>query len=875
MAELSDKDVFGDSPQREWTDSEIFGKGPSQGTAMPGQLGALAGKAAGEVRKALAQKDEGIDYSGVPDILAQASYSLITKPEDRTAYLKSRYGAENVTQDSFGRDVVNIDGKKVAFKARDDQPFLQGLASHGGDVLPVTGMVVGGIAGAPAGGAGSILGAGAGAAGGEAINQAIASAMGLPNTQTSGERAGDVWGAAGTGAAAELGGQGIQLAGRTLMGPYKPGSLLNLYGPNSKQEAFDALMAEIKAARDLGLRPKVGTFAPNASLVQRTQQAGNRIFGDETAAINRPVLQGEADRLTAEAGGGAVGTPDVNAALSRRADLTLERAKYNADIAMQDARKTLQSAEAEITKDVGSPTGKLAGQVNESIRTARSDFATKASELYAPIDEMAGKPVVPTATIKEALDGVVSAMPPTKGGDMSVLTPSKLITFKKGIDQLPDYVSFQQMQAIRNTFRNASEVNALDAGLTERQAKLLANAADAAFDAAGSSAFAGVPEAAQALRRADMFYKAGMKRFDNLSIQALVKEAGETGFVQPEKVANFIATPNQVDKLDRIFKVISPEARQQVGAEKWKSLIDDSRDIFTGQIDGKKLSKQLNDLGPVLDRLYPGQANQMRNLARQWAVLGGKAEEISEPAAIRNALESSQKVAQLQKNTWMMNLGKNGSESLQAADYLTQPQNRYIFNQARQTFGEGSAEIAATKEYLARKIFSTMEVPATKGAEKYGKTELMGQPLLAELNRYGRPYLEDVFGKQWTDSAFNFARAAETGTRKNPSDAGAIVSAAMALSPLTHLGGLVKLFGGKELLSTGPVISYMTRGLETGRFGDVIREITRGGIAYEAQTRPKEAQEYVRGVRNKINSQMTAPQQAPNPIPAGMNGVRG
>lgn len=876
MPELSDKEVFGDRPQKEWSDAEIFGKGPAEGSAMPGQLGALAGKAASKVKADLAQRDEGIDYSGVPDILAQASYSLIPKPEDRTAYLQQRYGKENVSQDSFGRDVVNINGKKVAFKSRlpgTSETFGQDIASHAGDVLPVGGMVLGGAAAAPAGPFGSILGAGAGGMGGEAVNQVIANLAGLPNTQTSGERANDILTRGAEGAAAETLGQGAMLAGRSVLAPYKPGSIFNLYGPT--RENFPALMDELAKSQEIlpGTRPKVGTFAPNAPLLQRLQTAGNRVFGDESAVVNRPIIQGKADELAAKAGEGAVAPNDINAALSRKADLTVERARYNADVAMKDANSILKSAQEDLTSKVGSPTGKVAGMADESITASRKAFGDKASDLYAPIDAMAGKPVVPTQPLKDALDGIVGSMPKTESGALSVLVPEKLQKFAQGVKELPEYVSFQQMQAIRNKFFSTPDINALDAGLSERQALLLGKAADASFDAAKGS-FGGSTEAVNALRRADAFYKAGMTRFNDLSVQALVKDASETGFIQPEKVAKFIATPGQADKLLRIKKVISPDTFQQVGAERWKQMVSDSEGLLTGQVDGKKLSKQLNDMGKSLDVLYGPQANEMRSLARQWATLGGKAEDVSSPAFLRDAIEKQARSTELQKTQWISNIGKNGPESLQAADYLTQPNNRYIFNQARQTFGEKSPEIASTKEYLARKIFSVMEQTASRGAEKYGKTELMGQPLVNELNRYGRPYLEDVFGKEWTDKAYDFARAAEIATRKNPSDAGAIVVAAYALKPFSHIGGLVKMFGAQEIFSSQAAISYMTKGIEGGAV-DFMRTVgalaTRGGLAYGMVKGPQNAQDYTRAATYKFRNQL---QPKPFPPETTMQGVR-
>lgn len=872
--ELSDAEVFGTAPQKELSDAEVFAPG-FKGTASPGQLGALAGKAQTAVRAGIAQKDRDVDYSGVNDPAAQAAYSVIATPHDRTLYLQQKYGPDNVTQDSYGRDVVLVNGKRVAFASREPGSAAtlgQDVAASAGEALPMAGMIGGAVAGIPSGGLASTGLAGLGGAAGTAANSLIARGIGLPSNQSTPEVAADVLKSGAAGAAAEGLGQGAMFLGRSLLGPYRAaedGIQRSIFGPITERSKANYLeqMKEVEAARAMGLRPRVGTFAPNAPLVQRVQQAGMRIFGDELPSINRPILEGKIADLTAQAGEGkGVPAPDLNAALTRRTDTAITRADYAASMAEQDATAELKAAQARVESKVGAPTGKLATSVSDDILASRARFGEKASALYAPVDEMVGKPAVPTQPLKDALQSIVNTMPKTQSGALSVLTPEKLQKFSQGIQQLPDNISFQEMQAIRSKFRDASDVGALEAGLSERQSRLLASAADSSFDAAATGPFQGSAEATAALRKADNFYRAGMKRFDDLSVQALVKDASDTGFVQPEKVAKFIATPDQAEKLWRIKKVISPESFQQVGAERWKQMIGDSEDVLTGQIDGRKLSKQLSDMGSTLDVLYgTKQAAEMKNLAQQWAQLGGKAEVApTSPAALRNAVEAQAKVNALSKANWATNIRSGGSESLQAADYLTQPSNRLQFRQARDTFGDQSPEIAATKEYLARKIFSTMEQASTKGAEKYSKTELMGQPLITELNRYGRPYLEDVFGKQWTDSAYGFAKAAEVATRKNPSDAGAIVTAVYALNPFSHIGGLVKMFGAQEILSSPAAITYMTRGIEGGavNFMRAMGTIaTRTGLAYSAVHGPKAAADYAAGAKAKFQGAMQ--QEAP------------
>ncbi len=196
-----------------------------------------------------------------------------------------------------------------------------------------------------------------------------------------------------------------------------------------------------------------------------------------------------------------------------------------------------------------------------------------------------------------------------------------------------------------------------------------------------------------------------------------------------------------------------------------------------------------------------------------------------------------------------------------------------------------------------------MEVPATKGAEKYGTTELMGEPLQKELERYGRPYLEEVFGKKWTDSAYKFARQAEVATRKNPVDSGGLLAATLGLHWLRHLGEIARYFTAGELLSTDPVITYLSTGVEFGGADFLQKWVGRGmqlGINIEAEELPKKTADRARGyithgkaalaqpralggpvssgmpyVVGENGPEIVVPQQPGTVIPGGMTGVRG
>src|SRR5258708_5666360 len=158
---------------------------------IPGQLGALAKKAKTAAERVIAQQDPDVDYKGLDDIKVQAAYSLIDKPEDKTTYLKQAFGEKNVGKDSFGRDYVIQNGKKIAVKpATSETPFAVGAAAKVGDVLPVAGMIAGGAAGAtisaPVLGSAAVPGAALGGAAGTAYNKIISKILGLPTSEASG-----------------------------------------------------------------------------------------------------------------------------------------------------------------------------------------------------------------------------------------------------------------------------------------------------------------------------------------------------------------------------------------------------------------------------------------------------------------------------------------------------------------------------------------------------------------------------------------------------------------------------------------------------------------------------------------------------------------
>lgn len=810
--------------------------------------GKLGKKVAASVQQVLATRDPDVDYTGVPDNAAQAAYSLISKPEDRITYLKQKYGEHNVTKDSFGRDVVIQEGKKVSFEGIEGGPKWGSVA---GDVLPIAGMIVGDIAGGGSTPTGMAL-AGIGGAAGTGANKLIATGLGLPSTQGMGETVSDLGMSGLQGMGLSGLGRGTSMLFKTLLGPYGRGAVL---GPWPRTMAEDEKrLALLHQAQNMGLRPNIGTYQPRAKIPGAVQQAGYQTFGTDLPAANRPILERGATALETKVGDVPSSLQDTDT-LNTRLTQNVEASVRSAEMAASQAKAQAESIL--ILKGARKQVSSLSENVANTILGSRESFGTKASEMYKPIDDFAGGPVGPTATIKEELNRIMNEMPPTKSGGVSVLVPENLQSFAKGINDLPDMVTLQQLQAIRHKFYSKAEMGALNSGLSDRQAIRLAQATDRAFDDAvqaftkrAQSALVdaqgkpittatAVPEsqdvkgAVLALRRADQFYKAGIKRFHDLSVEALVKDATQTGFVEPEKIAKNIAIPGLVNRLLRVKKVVSSDVFNQIGEARWKQIVQDSTDPITGELSGTRLTRNVRALEradesgrSVFNELYGNRAAIIR-------------QRVSDVVAKERELDA------VMRQTWVKSIREDGPESLRAADWLTKPENRLDLRKALQTFGKDSTEGKALLSYGARKMFSAMEVNATMGAEQVAPKELMGEPLVKMLETYGTDYLNEFYGKEWTHEAFKFAKIAEFATRKNPAISGIVGSALYKLAPFTHKIPLLKTFLGAEYLSNPLVIRYLGEGIRGSRV-DVVADMIRAGTIGYGQNKMENSKDIAR-----------------------------
>jgi hypothetical protein len=800
--------------------------------------------------------DPTVDYSGVDDAGKQAVYSLLSTPAEKAAYLRKEYGPENVTKSSYGQDVVLQNGKKVAFERKGDFFSTKNLASRAasvaGEILPTVGMIAGGVAGAPST-LGAVGTAAAGAAAGTAGNKLIKDALGL-NQQTAGETAQDIAVSGAEGAGGELAGAATRFAGRSVLAPWEPGSILGPWKETlprylEQKAEYEKVKSELP-----GFTPNVGVVQPRASLAQANQKVAQDIFGDSKALANKAVLESKKQELIRRVGGEGKTPENLNLSISGKAGETIVAAEEKAKVAEKTASAILKTAEDKISAKLGPNTGNAKELLSDGIRASKEVWAEAHSAMYAAFDKIALRPVIPTVALKTVATEALRKRAVTEGGK-EVVSPMPMLG---RILEMPDRITAEQMQMLRHELGSMSEAEALNAGVSAGIAKRLGGAANDSFDTAvsdlkkrvGEYGAKNVTAGINALRVADASYHKGIKKYQDLTVQSLIKDSTQGGAIQPEKITEYLVRPDQVARLVNVKNLVSPEIFKQVASQHWERLLSQASDPMTEEVSGARLFKMLD--GKENDVLFGAQANEMRNLAKQLAAVGGHLDPALLPvkgystvnAGIRDAIKKKVGLNNLVRGSIVSAVKDGGEKSLVAADYITQPDGLLRFRQINAAFGANSPEVKGLKEYLARKILAAMEVPASQAARRYTGKELSGAPLVAELERYGEPYLREVMGKAWTEDAFKFARVADTATRPlaNVAGAGIVVSGGIKTSPFHHKVAALKYLALGEIYSKPAVLKYLSGGFEHGKVIDIIRRLgdvgSRAAMAYGAQSSP-------------------------------------
>lgn len=815
---------------------------------------------AGEIKKKAADtimlRDPGVDYeTGVKDFGLRTGFGRMSSDAERENYLKMNVGEGNFGKDKYGRYYLHPEGlaklgiqssKPIALDESGTSRY--DIADVLGDAPAMLGAAGGALmatgAGAPAG----MLAAGSGAIIGKAADEIAKRYQGL-NLKSPTEQASTLLGEGAAGALGEGAGRAVIGAGRFAMNPY--GSLAS---PERQ-----ALTAEAQGA---GFAPKVFQFQPGGKLLARFQSMGENVLGDQAAAQNTTAMERGVQQLEGQAG---APVPNIGKSLIDKVSGYVSNLSEQASRAKSQANAMLNDSFLSIQKSLGSPNPNVGLAVQDQIKAARKQFGQDASKLYEQVDSLTGgKPIVPTAAVRQQLDDLMKNLPTDKVGEKIFPTPELKQFFTK-YGKIADYQTTAQMQQLRTDFRSASESVNLVPGVDKYRARLMKNSVDQAFDDATESAVLrlkvtspivdsegkaitsavvvnkpGQPDAIQALRDADAFYKNGIKKFDAPAIASLTRDASQLGAVEPARVVDTIIRPGYTAAAARVKGLVSPKVWGQVQRGHFESLLADSTRLIDGaeSVSGSSVLKKVNDMGATFNVVYGKQAPAIKQYISELAARDGKLD----PSLLRGdisrnlqqAVTKQRELDSFLKDNYLASLGKPGQEAIQAADFIFKPNSPQRIAEAKRFYGETSALFQGFQNSAMNKILSDLVRPGQDPLERI----FDGKALNATLDKYGRETLTETFGKQTTDDLYRFAKTAQFVTQTNP-NSGGIVAAAVALHPLRNLWKIVDLAGTSYLLRQPGAIKWLSEGIQPGNKAAAAGAITRLGALATALVKDK------------------------------------
>ena len=481
-------------------------------------------------------KAPGVDYStGVSSNNAFSRYMFgrADTEGDKKLYLNQSLGEDGYYQDALGRFIANQKGRETMGLGEGDDIALdeEGLSWNdvkdfageaGTPILAGTGaaLILSGY-GAPVGIALSSLAAG----GGKILDEKIDEAQGI-QSQTDDEVLKDAVFEAGTWAIGDAAGRAIsKFIGRIIKGP---GGKANEATRQAYRDAIEKGYSPTIAGIDPSFRPILGRLQavyegvfPNKGAAQRNLSTVLKEL-EEAGLANKAQLK-DLDLLV-------------------KKDITKFYSTANQDL----ANATIKMDKA-VLSEIDKITANLKGDkfipknLNTLVRERKKVFDADIDDLYRNIDDkLAGQAIIPTAGIKSELERL----------SVDSIADIGATKFASKVNGLGAYTTHRELGLLRTGLTDASKNPTLIADTNIGSLTQLKGSIDRAFTQAeinlaqsvkttddmlranllGSqggltSSTKELAESLNLLKKTNNLYRKGIKRFDNLTVQSIIKGA--------------------------------------------------------------------------------------------------------------------------------------------------------------------------------------------------------------------------------------------------------------------------------------------------------------------------------------------------------------
>lgn len=840
-------------------------------------------------------KDEGYDYSGLPNMALRAGLSLMETKREKENFLEKNIGPGSYTTDSQGRYAIMPNFREKVGAPVGDLPLIidapdSGFDEIGGDIADVAGMAPETISGVGAGmatsGYGAIPAAVAGAlagAAGQAVEEGVET-LGGYQLQSLPEVAEDVSTEALYGFGGELFGRALSMGGKMLFSPgevrvpLEERGLFGLQKYGYTPRAGEETQPIVRELLDEGAIPDP-YMATQRELLGRFSGLVNRVFGYNRVrdAANRRWLQtGKRDNLDAVGAGETNPLTRYDLLQDEQVGNLIQQSRNNA---LSEAETSLANVQAQIKSstdaalarlrtDTGPEVPQLGQDLINQIVRSKDMFSEAVGKLYNEADSLFGGRTIPTNRLQSTARQIYNSFPKEADGTISKLVPGEIQTYLKSLMKMPDYVTAQEMDGLRQLIGALEYSPELLGSVKTMQLGKLKRSIDAGFDDAIESnvrAQKGVmvdeagnltyldevvtplgPEEAarlelgvKKLKAARAAYNEGMTRFDNVVVGRLAKQSGKSGSIEADAVLPYVIKNNNPSNLAFYLKALPDDgarnlAKQQLGRGYFEQELARAVIPETGEISARRLLTSFKNLGKTGRALYGDQytniMGQLQQLSRAQAKLTPELiEQIGDqpgaiPELLRKQFQVQQEADALIKDTWSKKVGDMGSPEIM--DWLVRKASIKELREARDFFGPDSTEFKQIQQRGMQNILDNM---FARSPENPVESVIDGRALRDALDEIGMPKLRELFNEDIAQGLQNYAKKAAFLTTKPKGLSGGLVAASIALNPLQNVGTLVRLKVLGQLFSSPTTLRWLTTIVENPGSRAAARAATRLG----------------------------------------------
>lgn len=481
--------------------------------------------------------EQGVDYtSGVDNVegFSRFGYGRMETDKERENYLTDKIGKDGFRQDSMGRFVITKKGRATLGMGEGPEVSVDEAGLSWGDVkdflgsvgVPLAtgltaGILTGGIGFVPAAGAAFVAGFA-----GKALDEGVEYAQGLQDQSFSDVMRDSalegVFGVVGEGVGRAI----SKAAGRLIKGP--------------GGEANEVARADMRRMIEEGFRPTVGgamgeDFRP---VLNRLQAIYEGIFPNKAAAEkNLSLIVKEMQALRTIPAGSV---DDLVSSVSRDIEAMYATSTQKLANAQKGLDDTTNDEMAKVLSGLKKD-GAVPKNLVEMLAARKRMFDESMDTLYTEANEkLSGQAIINTSGIKSSLRFLT----------MNTAADIESSKFARMVEELPEFATVLDVTKIRTMLQEATYNPSLVADVnvgalsslrksitnalnnTELELKLMANAGPVPIRAGEkivdpmkfTGTFQEMGEALALLRRTNDIYRKGVRRFDNVVTQKIIRQ---------------------------------------------------------------------------------------------------------------------------------------------------------------------------------------------------------------------------------------------------------------------------------------------------------------------------------------------------------------